>query len=66
MAGRISPADDIHLATGSFEERRFAQLHGRDGRLVGVLGLNRPRHVMQYKTMIQNGASFEDAVAAEI
>jgi hypothetical protein len=31
-----------------------------------VLGLNRPRHVMQYKTMIQNGTSFEDAVAAEI
>ena len=66
MAGRIGSSDDIHLATGSFEERRFAQLHGRNGRLVGVLGLNRPRHVMQYKTMIQNGSLFEDAVAAEI
>ncbi|MEM8707267.1 MAG: FAD-dependent oxidoreductase [Actinomycetota bacterium] len=66
LAGRVQPGDDVHLATGSFEERRFAQLFGRDGRLVGVLGVNRPRHVMQYKTMIQDGVSFADAVAAEI
>ena len=66
LAGRIRPDDEVHLATGSYEERRFAQLYGREGRLVGVLGFNRPRHVMQYKTMIQNGTSFADAVAAEI
>ena len=66
LAGRIRPDDTTHLATGSLEERRFAQLYGRAGRLVGVLGFNRPRHVMQYKTMIQDGVSFEDAVAAEI
>ena len=41
-------------------------LYGRAGTLVGVLGFNRPRHVMQYKTMIQDGASFADAVAAQI
>ena len=51
---------------GSLEERRFAALYGREGRLVGVLGFNRPRHVMQYKTMIENGTSFADAVAAEV
>lgn len=66
LAGRIAPDDETHLATGSLEERRFAQLYGREGRLVGVLGFNRPRHVMQYKTMIQDGVSFADAVAAEI
>ncbi|MEM1334914.1 MAG: FAD/NAD(P)-binding oxidoreductase [Actinomycetota bacterium] len=66
LAGRVRPGDDVHVATGSLEERRFAQLFGRDGRLVGVLGVNRPRHVMQYKTMIQDGVSFADAVAAEI
>ena len=66
LAGRIQPGDDTHLATGSLEERRFAQLFGRDGRLVGVLGFNRPRHVMQYKTMIQDGVAFADAVAADI
>ncbi|MEM9522312.1 MAG: FAD/NAD(P)-binding oxidoreductase [Actinomycetota bacterium] len=66
LAGRIRPGDDVHLATGSLDERRFAQLYGREGKLVGVLGFNRPRHVMQYKMMIQNGTSFADAVAAEI
>ena len=66
LAGRFRPGDDTHLATGSLDERRFAQLFGRDGRLVGVLGFNRPRHVMQYKTMIQNGAAFADAVAVDI
>ncbi|MCH1435821.1 MAG: NAD(P)/FAD-dependent oxidoreductase [Acidimicrobiales bacterium] len=66
LAGRIRPDDDTHLATGSLEERRFAQLFGRDGRLVGVLGFTRPRHVMQYKTMIQDGVAFADAVAADI
>jgi len=66
MAGRGRPGDEMHLATGSFAERRFAVLFGRAGRLVGVAGFNRPRHVMRYKTMIQDGVSFEDAVGADV
>ena len=66
LAGRIRADDELAIATGSLEERRFAALYGRAGKLVGVLGFNRPRHVMQYKTMIQDGVSFADALAAEI
>ncbi len=66
MAGRIRPDDEMRIVTGSLDERRFAALYGRAGRLVGVLGFNRPRHVMQYKSMIEQGASFADAVATEI
>ena len=66
LAGRVRPDDDVEVVTGSLEEHRFAALYGREGKLVGVLGFNRPRHVMQYKTMIENGTSFADAVAAEI
>jgi 3-phenylpropionate/trans-cinnamate dioxygenase ferredoxin reductase subunit len=66
LAGRIRPDDEMQVVTGSIEERRFAALYGRAGRLVGVLGFNRPRHVMQYKTLIQNESSFADAIAAEI
>ena len=66
MAGRIRGDDDIHIAAGSLEERRFVALYGRQGRLVGVLGFNRPRHVMRYKTLIEQGTSFADAVAVEI
>ncbi len=56
----------LEIVEGSLEERRFAALHGRKGKLVGVLGFNRPRHVMQYKSMIHDGISFADAVAAKI
>ncbi len=66
LAGRVRPDDDVRIVTGSLEDRRFAALYGRAGKLVGVLGFNRPRHVMQYKTMIQDGVSFDDALAVEI
>ncbi|MCY3849249.1 MAG: FAD-dependent oxidoreductase [Acidimicrobiaceae bacterium] len=66
MAGRIGPGDEMLVATGSLAERRFAAIYGRAGRLVGVLGFNRPRHVMRYRMMIESGVSFEDAIAAEI
>jgi 3-phenylpropionate/trans-cinnamate dioxygenase ferredoxin reductase subunit len=66
LAGRIRPDDEMQIVTGSVDERRFAALYGRAGRLVGVLGFNRPRHVMQYKTLIQEGSSYADALAAEI
>ena len=65
MAGRIGLADEMHIATGSLAERRFAAIYGRAGRLVGVLGFNRPRHVMRYRMLIEADTSFEDAIAAE-
>ena len=66
MAGRIRLDDEMHIATGSLEERRFAAIYGRAGLLVGVLGFNRPRHVMRYKMLIESGTSFPDALAADI
>ncbi|MDW3219132.1 MAG: FAD-dependent oxidoreductase [Acidimicrobiales bacterium] len=66
LAGRIRPDDDMQIVTGSVEERRFAALYGRAGRLVGVLGFNRPRHVMQYKTLIEQGVSYDEALAADL
>jgi len=66
LAGRIRPDDEIVMVTGAMEDRRFAALVGRNGRLVGVLGVNRPRHVMQYKTLIHQGVSLAEAMAAAI
>ena len=63
LAGRPRPDDDVHIATGSLAERRFAALYGREGKLVAVLGVNRPRHVAQYRQLIVDGASLDDAVA---
>ena len=64
LAGRPGPDDDVEVVVGSVEERRFVALYGRAGRLVGVLGVNRPRHVMQFRTRIEGGMGWEDALAA--
>lgn len=63
LAGRARPDDDIVVVTGSVEERRFAAIYGRDDALVAILGFNRPRHVMQYRRLIDEGASWEQALA---
>jgi 3-phenylpropionate/trans-cinnamate dioxygenase ferredoxin reductase subunit len=61
--GRVSADDDLHIAHGSIEERQFVGLFGRNGRIVGALGFNRARHVMQYRRMIAERASWDDALA---
>ena len=63
LAGRAGPNDDMQVVEGSIDERRFVALLGRNGELTGVFGMNRPRHVMQYKALIDQGATFADATA---
>lgn len=62
LAGRSSPDGKVEVVTGSLEERRFAAVYEREGKLVGVLGMNRPRHVMQYRQLIVDGASWGEAL----
>ena len=62
LAGRSGPDDEVVVVTGSPDERRFAAIYGRAGRIVAVLGFNRPRHVMQYRRLIAKGASWDDAL----
>jgi NADPH-dependent 2,4-dienoyl-CoA reductase/sulfur reductase-like enzyme len=61
--GWIRGDDDVVIADGSLDERRFVALFGRAGRLVGALGFSRPRIVMQYRRMIADRASWDDALA---
>jgi 3-phenylpropionate/trans-cinnamate dioxygenase ferredoxin reductase subunit len=63
LAGRSSADDDVVVVDGSVEERRFVAIYGRGGRLVGVLGMNRPRVVMEYRQLIADGASWDAALA---
>jgi NADPH-dependent 2,4-dienoyl-CoA reductase/sulfur reductase-like enzyme len=63
LAGRSSADDEVQIVDGSVEERRFVALYGRAGRVVGVLGMNRPRPVMEYRQLIADGISWEDALA---
>ncbi|MGQ0826637.1 MAG: NAD(P)/FAD-dependent oxidoreductase [Actinomycetota bacterium] len=59
--GLCSADAEMHVVHGSLAERQFVALFGRDGRITGALGFNRPRQVMQYRRMIAERASLTDA-----
>lgn len=63
VVGSIRGDDEVALADGSLDEHRFVALFGRGGRLVGALGFSRPRIVMQYRKLIAERASWDDALA---
>ena len=63
LAGRPGPDDEVVVVHGSVEEFRFVALYRRDDRLVGVLGMNRPRHVIQLRALLEDGAGWDDALA---
>jgi NADPH-dependent 2,4-dienoyl-CoA reductase/sulfur reductase-like enzyme len=63
LAGRASPHDEARVLTGSFEEGRVAVAYRRGERLIGVLGLNRPRHVVQARLLIERGGSWDEGLA---
>jgi NADPH-dependent 2,4-dienoyl-CoA reductase/sulfur reductase-like enzyme len=60
--GRAGTDDEVRVVAGSVEERRFAALFGREGRLHGVLGLNMPRHVMPFRNHLIERISWDDAL----
>ena len=62
LAGRSRHDDTVRVVTGSLDERRFAAIYGRGDKIVAVLGMNRPRHVMQYRQLIASGASWDEAL----
>ncbi len=63
LAGRSSAEDRVEVVIGSLEERRFVALYGRDDRLAGVLGMNRPAHVARLRPLVERGASWSEALA---
>ena len=62
LAGRPAGTDDMEIISGSVEQKRFAAIFGQEGRLTGVFGLNRPKHVMQFRRQIAEGATWEQAL----
>jgi 3-phenylpropionate/trans-cinnamate dioxygenase ferredoxin reductase subunit len=62
-AGQFRGDDVMEIVHGSLEERRFVAVFGREGRLVGTLGFSMPAKLMQYRRMIAERASFDDALA---
>ena len=60
--GMVSADAEVHVAHGTLADRQFVALFGVGGRLVGALGFNRPRNVMQYRKLIAERASWTDAL----
>ncbi|MGQ0432827.1 MAG: NAD(P)/FAD-dependent oxidoreductase [Microthrixaceae bacterium] len=63
LAGRSGSGDLVEVVSGSVEERRFVAFYGRGGRVVGVLGMNQPAKVMRWRSLIEDGATWDDALA---
>jgi 3-phenylpropionate/trans-cinnamate dioxygenase ferredoxin reductase component len=62
LAGRSGSDHDVELVHGSFDEKRFVALYGRDGVVRGVLGFNRPRHVMQLRQLVADRVEWTEAI----
>jgi NADPH-dependent 2,4-dienoyl-CoA reductase/sulfur reductase-like enzyme len=62
LAGWSGPGHDLEVVVGSLEERRFAALYGRDGVVTGVLGCNRPRHVVQLRRLVVEAVPWAEAL----
>jgi 3-phenylpropionate/trans-cinnamate dioxygenase ferredoxin reductase component len=62
LAGRSGSDHDVEVVIGSVEEHRFVALYGEGGRVRGVLGFSRPRHVMQLRQLVVDGVPWEDGI----
>ncbi|MBA3982816.1 MAG: FAD-dependent oxidoreductase [Acidimicrobiia bacterium] len=60
--GHSSAHDDVVIAVGTPQARKFVALYQRDGRLRAAAGLNLPRLVMRHRKLIAEGAAFADAL----
>ena len=64
IVGDVAGSDRMHVCHGSLEGDKFLALFGRGGKLCAAVGMKRPRPLNACRTLIGQGASFEDAVSA--
>ena len=63
--GLADRADEMAIAQGSIEERRFLAVFGRKGRTIAALSINSARWLPAYRALIEEGSPFppiQDAV----
>ena len=61
VVGHLPGAERSEVVAGDLEARRFVVAYGRDGRVVGAVGFDQPRLVMQARALIAAGAAFDEA-----
>ncbi|MBV2362640.1 NAD(P)/FAD-dependent oxidoreductase [Streptomonospora nanhaiensis] len=63
LLGQAAPADTVEVVHGSAEDRKFVAFLGRDGMLVGVLGLRSTPKVMRYRRLLAEPTTWAAALA---
>jgi 3-phenylpropionate/trans-cinnamate dioxygenase ferredoxin reductase component len=63
VLGSPRGSDEIHIVEGSPEEGKFLALFGRDDRLRAVMAIGKPRQLMGFRPLLQQGCSWADALA---
>ncbi len=63
VLGSPRGSDVVHIADGSPEEGKFLALFGRGDRLRAVMGIGKPRQLMGFRPLLQEGSSWSDALA---
>jgi len=63
LAGWTRSDDEVVIVDGPTGDGALVALFGREGRLVGVFGINRSRQVMQYRRMIGERIGWDEALA---
>jgi 3-phenylpropionate/trans-cinnamate dioxygenase ferredoxin reductase component len=56
-------SDEIQFAQGSPQQGKFVALFGRAGRLRAVTAIGKPRQLMGFRPLLQEGSSWDDALA---
>ena len=55
--------DEVRVVHGSVRENRFVAIYGRNGRIMAALTFNWPRLLLDYRRLIGERASWDDALA---
>jgi 3-phenylpropionate/trans-cinnamate dioxygenase ferredoxin reductase component len=63
LAGLVGDAHEVAVVDGSLADRRFVAIYRKDDGIVGVLAMNRPRQMVAYRRLVENRASWEEALA---
>jgi len=62
MLGLPGPDDEVVVVEESSEDHRLVALYRRGDRLQAALAFSRPRQLMSYRSLLSEGASFDDAM----
>jgi len=63
MVGEPAVGDEMKIVDGETDGERFLALMGQGGRLVGAVGLKRPRQVNACRKLLGQGVSLADAAS---